>query len=147
MERPLPEVGEFDDASFWAYCDKGELRVQRCRHCGRHIWPILPACPEDLSDDLEWVPVSKTGTISSFVIYHRLYHPEFETVLPYICANIDLAEGVRMTGNVFSVGGSMRADDILGGGFSTNALNGRTVALFFERSGPLNIPQWRLTAS
>ena len=28
--------------------------------------------------------VSDTGTISSWVVYHRVYHPEFKDVVPYI---------------------------------------------------------------
>src|SRR5919109_678255 len=98
MLRPKPHIGGFDDGPFWDYCRQRELRVQRCRICGRHIWPILPTCPDDLSDDLEWVRASEEGFISSWVVYHRVYHPEFAEVVPYVCANIELPEGIRMTG-------------------------------------------------
>lgn len=145
MIRPQPLISGFEDRTFWEYCRKGELRVQRCRACGRHIWPMLPACPDDLSDDLEWVEVSKRGTIASWVVYHRVYHPEFQDIVPYICANIELPEGIRMTGNVYGRGGAIRAPDIVGPAPATNALNGRAVELFFEDAGrELMIPQWRL---
>ena len=145
MLRPAPQVGEFDDGPYWDYCKRGELRVQRCRDCGRHIWPVLPACPDDLSTDLEWVPTATIGTIASWVVYHRVYHPEFATVVPYICANIELPEGVRMTGNVVGPNGEIKANEILAGDLRTDALNGRKVALFFEDCGhDLMIPQWKL---
>lgn len=147
MIRPKPLISDFEDRAFWDYCRKGELRVQRCRHCGRHIWPMLPACPNDLSEDLDWVAVSTTGVISSWVVYHRVYHPEFATWVPYICANIELPEGVRMTGNVYGADGAFKAADIVGAAPSTDALNGREVQLFFEDAGDdLRIPQWRLIA-
>lgn len=148
MLRPEPQVGEFDDGPYWAFCKQRELRVQRCSDCGRHIWPVLPACPNDLSDNLEWVPVSKVGTIASWVVYHRVYHPEFAAIVPYICANIELPEGVRMTGNVVGPNGEIKADEILRGDRRTNALNGRRVELFFEDCGhDLLIPQWKLIAA
>lgn len=146
MLRPEPQVGEFDDKPYWDYCRQEELRVPRCRQCGRHVWPVLPACPDDLSEDLEWVPVSTEGRISSWVVYHRVYHPEFAGVVPYVCANIELPEGVRMTGNVYGPGGEIKAPDILKGDTRSNALNDRRVRLFFEDCGHhgLRIPQWRL---
>lgn len=147
MLRPKPQVGEFDDGPYWAFCQNRELRVQRCKACGRHIWPVLPACPNDLSEDLEWVKASELGTIASWVVYHRVYHPEFAAVVPYVCANIELAEGVRMTGNVYGPNGEIKADEILKGNHRTDALNGRKVRLFFEDCGhDLLIPQWQLVA-
>jgi uncharacterized OB-fold protein len=144
MKRPAPHIG-FDDGPFWHYCQQEELRIPRCRACGRNIWPVLPACPHDLSDDLEWVKAPDRGTISSWTIYHRAFDPEFGRAVPYVCASIELAEGVRMTGNVFGPGRDMRADRFLGDAPETNALNGREVRLFFERSGTdVVIPQWEL---
>lgn len=145
MLRPAPQVGEFDDGPYWEYCSKGELRVQRCGDCGRFLWPVVPVCPYDFSDKLEWTRVSEEGTISSFVVYHRVYHPEFKDVVPYICVNVELPEGIRLTGNVFCPDGEFDAKRILGGDTRTNALNGRKVRLFFEDCGHgLSIPQWKL---
>lgn len=145
MLRPEPQVGEFDDGPYWDYCKRGELRVQRCTHCSRFLWPVMPACPYDFSDALEWTRVCETGTISSWVVYHRVYHPEFKDVVPYICANIELPEGIRVVGNVYGPNGEMKAGEILAGNSSTDALNGRRVRLFFEDCGhDLMIPQWKL---
>jgi uncharacterized protein len=148
MLRPAPQVGEFDDGPYWEYCKRDELRVQRCAECGRFVWPVVPACPHDFSDRLEWTPVSRVGTISSWIVYHRVSHPEFKEVVPYICANIEVPEGVRFTGNVYGRNGEIKADEILRGNTRTDALNGRRVELFFEDCGhDLRIPQWKLTAS
>ena len=66
-------------------------------------------------------------------------------MVPYICANIELPEGVRVTGNVFGPDGEIDANAILRGDRSTSALNGRKVELFFEDCGhEPAIPQWKL---
>lgn len=144
MLRPKPSTAP-DDQPFWDYCRQGELRVQRCPTCGRYLWPVVPACPHDFSDNLEWVKVSETGVISSWVVYHRVYDREFAELIPYVCANIEVVEGVRFTGNVFGPGGTFRAADVLGADRRVDALNGRKVKLFFEDCGDgLVIPQWRL---
>lgn len=145
MLRPKPQKG-INDGPYWEYCRKHELRVPKCRRCRRHIWPALPACPNDLSEDLEWVPVSTVGTISSWVVYHRVYHSEFKEVVPYICANIELPEGIRMTGNIFGKDATNMKADFLPEGHRTDLLNGRKVDLFFEDIGDeIVIPQWKLS--
>ena len=146
MLRPQPYIHGFEDVPFWEYCKKGELRLQRCRQSGRFLWPILPVDPDTLSDELDWVQVSGKGVISSWIVYRRVYYPEFENRVPYIVANIELPEGARMTGNVFGPDGEWNADKILGPSPRLDALNGRAVTLFFEDCGhDLAIPQWKLT--
>lgn len=144
MLRPYPPKSA-DDQPFWDFCSKGELRVQRCKSCGKYLWPVAPACPDDYSEDLEWTKVSDTGTISSWVVYHRVYDREFAQEVPYVCVNVELPEGIRFSGNVFAANGSFRAADVLGSNKATDALNGRKVKLFFERlDDGLMIPQWKL---
>jgi len=46
----------------------------------------------------EWAKVSGRGTVYSFIIARRPYHPAIP--VPYVIAIIELAEGVRMTSNV-----------------------------------------------
>jgi uncharacterized protein len=40
--------------------------------------------------------VSCQGTIHSFVVYHRAFHPAYTEDIPYAVALVDLNEGVRM---------------------------------------------------
>ena len=47
--------------------------------------------------------MSGEGTIFSFVIYRRLYHNAFASLLPYVVAVITLSEGPRMVSRLVGV--------------------------------------------
>lgn len=74
----------------------GELRFQRCSSC--RTWIHLPrvSCPECSSEDLGWEPSSGTGTLYSWTRTHRAFNPLFGVAPPYVCAIVELDEGVRM---------------------------------------------------
>ena len=40
--------------------------------------------------------MSRRGTVYSFVIYRRAFHPAYADEIPYAVALVNLAEGVRM---------------------------------------------------
>ncbi len=44
--------------------------------------------------------MSAEGTIWSYVVYHRAFHPGFAAELPYVVAIVENADGVRYTGRV-----------------------------------------------
>jgi hypothetical protein len=136
MKRPLPFRTEFEDAPFWDYCSKDELRIQRCSVCERFWWPIGPACPICLAEDYEWRRVAGVGTVSNYVVYHKVYYPEFKDSIPYLVAEIELPEGVRLIGNVKGLEPGAPKPEIIGA----------KVNVFFEDcDGVLKIPQWCVT--
>ena len=137
MRRPAPVVQGFEDAPFWEHCRKEQLRFQRCNRCAKFWWPIGPVCPRCLEDAYEWAPVKGEGIISSYVVYHKVYYPHFEGRIPYLVAEIDLPEGVRIVGNV----------DGLRTGAPRKEIIGAKVSLYFEDTGEgFKIPQWRVMA-
>jgi uncharacterized protein len=85
------------DGPMWESIEAGAMRLQCCRACGNWQYPPGPACPQCLSDDLEWKPVSGRGTVHSWVRFHRQYLPAYPP--PHICVSVVLAEGVMMIGN------------------------------------------------
>lgn len=93
----LPRPRELT-APFWRGCREGELRVQHCRDCRRHVFIPQLACPNCLSRQLDWVVSSGRGQVHSYTIVHRPQRPAFE--VPYIAAIIELAEGWYMLSNV-----------------------------------------------
>ena len=44
--------------------------------------------------------MSAEGSIWSYVVYHRAFHPGFAGELPYVVAIVENADGVRYTGRV-----------------------------------------------
>ena len=93
-ERPFP-VPDRDTAPFWEGARAGELRIQRCADCGRHVFYPRALCPHCLSERLEWVRASGRGTVYSFTVVHRTSE-EFSAEVPFPVGLVVLDEGVRM---------------------------------------------------
>ncbi len=88
-----------EEATWFDYCQRGELRIQRCRGCGRHVFYPRFACPTCLSADLEWVRASGRGVVHTFTVQHRA-GPDYEGPLPFVIAIVELEQGVRMLSRV-----------------------------------------------
>jgi uncharacterized protein len=98
-----PVVTE-DTAFFWAGTAAGELRIQRCAACGRLRHPPGPGCPAcgaPQPADPRYVCSSGAARLHSFVVHH---HPPVPgRRLPIVVGLVDLAEGVRMVGELVDV--------------------------------------------
>jgi uncharacterized OB-fold protein len=88
-------------APFWDGAAERQLRIQRCRTCGRHYFYPRPFCRYCASDDVEWTTVSGRGRLRSYVINHRPA-PGFESVSPVI-ALVELDEGPRLMTNIVGI--------------------------------------------
>ena len=65
--------------------------LQRCGRCRYVRWPIAPLCPECLSAESTWSEVRPTGTLWSYVVYHRALSPAFADEVPYAVGLVVLA--------------------------------------------------------
>ena len=120
-----------DTEFFWAGTAVGELRVQCCGACGRLRHPPGPACPGCGALEPGHVVAGGTGTIYSYVVHHHPPVPGHP--LPFVIVLVELAEGVRMLG------------ELVGGG---EARIGAPVRVEFVRiDDELTLPAWRLVAS
>ncbi len=100
-QRPIPKPTP-ETAEFWAGARRQELRIQRCRACGRAYFFPRPFCPHCSSRDVEWFTASGRGRLYSYVINHRP-PPGFQDAAPYVIAIVELEEGPRMMSNVVGV--------------------------------------------
>ncbi|MEU8850746.1 bifunctional MaoC family dehydratase N-terminal/OB-fold nucleic acid binding domain-containing protein [Streptomyces sp. NPDC048564] len=98
--RPRPVVNR-DNAGFWEGVEQHRLLVQRCTGCGTLRHPWLPGCNACGGLDWDTVEASGEGTVYSYVVMHHPPFPAFDP--PYAVGLIELAEGVRMIGNVLGV--------------------------------------------
>jgi uncharacterized OB-fold protein len=98
-DKPLPELTE-ENRPFWDACRTGKLSLQKCRNCGHVRYPVARFCPECLSEDHDWAEMSGRGTVFSYIVFHRAYHPGFKADVPYNVALVQLEEGPRMFSNV-----------------------------------------------
>ena len=94
--RPLPDVDDPATTRFWSGLRDGEIVLQHCEHCGYVRWPVGPRCPECLTLGGVWRAIRPTGTIWSFAVYHRAFHPAFKDDVPYAVAAVELDDGPFM---------------------------------------------------
>jgi uncharacterized OB-fold protein len=100
-KRPIPRATP-ETAEFWDGARRGELRIQRCRSCGRAYFFPRPFCPNCSSKDVEWFTASGKGKLYSYVIAHRAAYG-FEDMAPYAIAVVQLEEGPRMMTNIAGI--------------------------------------------
>lgn len=95
---PARILGLYDEP-FWRYMkDEGRMRLQCCSQCDAFRYPPGPICPECLSPDCEWKPVSGAGELQSWIVFHRQYLPEYPA--PYNVIAVRLAEGPTIISNL-----------------------------------------------
>lgn len=94
--RPYPDeihplFRDFLDAQH-----EGRLRVRRCTTCDRIQWPPRELCGTCRHPDFAPYEVEPEGTVYTFTVVHRAFHPWFTT--PYGVAVVALPDGIRLTG-------------------------------------------------
>src|SRR5512139_3489725 len=91
--KPLP-YPDADTTPYWAWAKKGELR-----------FPPRPMCPVCNSQRDEWVPMSGTGTIYSWIVVHPPVLPAFAADAPYAVVLVQLDDDptLRLVGTVADV--------------------------------------------
>jgi uncharacterized OB-fold protein len=95
--RPDRALGpEHDD--FWAWCARGELRLQACKACGGLTWPAARACEHCGDEALEWVRMSGRGRIVSWCTFDYDYYRGL-LPLPYDAILVELEEGPLFVSN------------------------------------------------
>lgn len=97
--KPLPRQTP-DNRPFWEACRRHELRLPTCDACDRPHWPPGPVCPYCFADRISFRLASGRGHISSWVVVHKEWLPAFRDDLPYNAVQVELEEGVRLTGNM-----------------------------------------------
>lgn len=93
-----PHLFSLYDKPMWDSIAAGAMRLQRCTANGRFRYPPGPVCPDSLSSDYTWEPISGRGTLLSWTIFHRQYLPAYPA--PHTVVAVQLEEGPIMIGSV-----------------------------------------------
>ncbi|HEX7164883.1 MAG TPA: Zn-ribbon domain-containing OB-fold protein [Trebonia sp.] len=129
--KPIPRLDDPDQGPFWAAAREHRLTAQKCTNCGALRYPALQICPTCWERGFEWVDVSTEGTIWSYVVYHRAFHPGFASELPYVVAIVENTDGVRYTGRVIG-----RREDV--------AVGAKVRAVFADETQEFTLVKWEL---
>jgi|SRR5579884_2447468 len=100
--KPLPQPEPLAKP-YWDSLNDGAMQLQRCASCEKFVFYPRAMCPHCGSRDLQWQRVSGRGKLHTFCIPHRHPSPAFQPDLPYVVAQVELDEGVRMMTNLVGV--------------------------------------------
>ena len=128
-DKTLAPVGDPLTAPFWEAARRGRLVIQRCGSCGELRWPPLVGCPECRGRDATWDEVDPSGTIWSFVVYHRAFAAGLKDEIPYTVVMVELDDGPYLIGRFVDAG-------------RPPAIGDRVVADFAEIDGVPSV-RWR----
>ena len=132
--KPLPTITD-ENRGFWEGAKQGKLTMQKCGECGHIRYPISHVCPDCLSYEFAWTPLSGRGEVFSYVVFHQLYNKAFADDIPYNVAMVQLEEGPRMFSNIVDVD-SNDGDAVT---------IGDKIEVVFEQATPeIAIPKFRL---
>lgn len=95
--RPDRTLGRNHD-TFWEWCGKGELRLQRCTACGHLAWPVVQACETCGTRDFAWDRMSGRGSVVGWSTFERDYYHGVLPV-PYDTILVALEEGPLFIAN------------------------------------------------
>lgn len=131
MEEPIKPLPPDVPLSrgYWQAAREGRLAVQRCTRCAtlRHYPRLL--CPACHDSGVEWVELSRRGTVHSWTVSHHAFHPAFKGEIPYALVTVDLQEGVRALGRWS--GGDLRIGQPVIGRFE---VDGERAELWFSEN-------------
>jgi uncharacterized OB-fold protein len=77
------------------YLEQGKIMATRCSKCGKLYFPPRADCPDDLSTDMTWQPLSGKCKLLTYTTAH--FAPTgFQDDLPYTIALAECEEGVKV---------------------------------------------------
>jgi len=101
--RPLPRADIYaKTAPFWDATNLGKLMLQYCKDSNKFQWFPRSGSVFTGKRNIEWRESSGRGTVYSWTLSVAPW-PGHEDRVPYLCAYVDLEEGVRVLANLYNV--------------------------------------------
>jgi len=100
--KPLPTALPLE-RPYWEHAQSHRLALQRCDRCQVFRFPASPVCAECDSDQYTWTDLCGTGTLVSWVIFHKSYFVSFNDAIPYNVALVKVDEGPILCTNVIDI--------------------------------------------
>jgi len=102
IPRPIPTPNAYmNTAPFWEAARQRKLLIQQCPRTGRFQFFPRPGSVFTGRRDAVWTEVSGNGTLYSWTVTQSAW-PGHEDRTPYVCAYVELPEGIRILCNIFN---------------------------------------------
>lgn len=141
-----------ENAAYFGFCARGELRLQQCPACVLMRYPPGPACPWCAGSTFDWKAVSGRGTVYSYTEVRHAVQSAFRPYVPYLALLVELDEqrgqpseheAIRMIGNLAMPDGALAPPEVV-----RSVGIGSRVRVVFATAGPeVAIPLWTLDQS
>ena len=95
--RPDRTLGPGHD-EFWRWCEAGELRLQKCKSCGRLAWPVVKTCEFCGAAEFAWERMSGRGKVAAWCTFERDYYYGVLPI-PWDTILVELEEGPLFVSN------------------------------------------------
>ena len=100
IPRPLPKPDKYlPTQDFWKAANDGKLMLQFCKDTNQYQWYPKPVSIYSGSRNWEWREASGKGKLYSWTVTFAPW-PGHKDRVPYLCAIIELDEGVRIISNL-----------------------------------------------
>lgn len=152
LDMPV-NISELDreNAAFYRYCARGELRLQQCRECNLKRYAPTTACPFCSCQESIWTPIGGRGTVYSYGEVHHAIQPAFRAHTPYLLLLVELDEqrntptefdGLRISGNLATTDGELAPPDLV----AATGIGTRVRVVFKSISEDIAMPLWTIDA-
>jgi len=102
IPRPVPKPDVYlKTTPFWEAAKGGKLMVQYCKDTNQYQWYPRPVSIYSGSRNWEWREVSGNGKLYTWTTVTAPW-PGHADRVPYLCAIVELEEGVRMVSNLIN---------------------------------------------
>ncbi|MBJ18062.1 MAG: hypothetical protein GY910_09250 [bacterium] len=138
-----------ENHTFFEWCGKHELRLQRWQSNGLLSYPPGTACPWDGTAECEWERVEGKGTVMSYSEVHHPLLPAFRDQVPYLILLVELDEqrgqpseheALRILANLVTAEGELAPPEMV----QRVGIGTRVRMVFAEVGEGFALPQWTL---
>ena len=85
---------------FWEAAGRGELLVEYCGGCARHVFPPRGYCPGCGGRELDDVTVDGPGVVYSFTVNWNAWQPQMDVPFALLLVEFPDAPGFRLLGRL-----------------------------------------------
>ncbi|HKR91518.1 Zn-ribbon domain-containing OB-fold protein [Novosphingobium sp.] len=78
---PVPDILT---QPYWDGCKNHVITVQQCQSCGRKRHRPAAGCHWCGGQGVDWVQLSGRGSLYTYTVVHRAFHPSLAEEVPYV---------------------------------------------------------------